>query len=373
MGNRFVTPTAVARDASVILGNLLTVGNLVSRDKEQVFAGGKVGDTIKVSVSPVFGDAKEFVSQTDATPIVQGEVELKLEKHFYIRADLTTKQKSLELPDFTADVVAPAMRAISQSIDKYFTSKMQVFRHQLTGSVGARPSSIAHVAAANKTLTDALIAQSGRVALVDTTVEASLLQLQQFTGVEYGADGPAGLRDAQLGRRFGLDFYRDALLGAFDTGDVAGVTVSDGGAAKGATSVAIKTFTNADGVIKAGTVFTAAGTATRYVVVKDAVKADNKATVEVYPALTAAINAEDRLTFEEPGYSNLVYHPSAVAGAIVAPEALWGGNSAVQTIEGISVRVSMDGSINSLSDAVVFDVLAGCRVIQPNGGALFCG
>lgn len=371
--NKFVTPTAVARDASVILGNLLTVGNLVSRDKEQIFTGGKVGDTIKVSVSPVFGDANEFVSTTTATNVIQGEVELKLDKHFYVRVDLTTKQKSLELPDFTADVVAPAMRSISQSIDKYFTSKMQVFRANLTGNVANRPSTLLHLAAANQTLNDALISNSGRVALVDTTVEASLLQLSEFKSVDFGADKPAGLRDAILRRAFGFDFYRDALLGEFDRGDVIGTVQADGGAAKGATTVALKSFTNADGVIKAGTVFTAAGTATRYVVVKDAVKATNKATVEVYPALTAAINNEDAITFEAAGYSNLVYHPSAVAGAIVAPEALWGGNSAVQSINGISVRVSMDGSINSLSDSVVFDVMTGCRVIQPNGGALFCG
>ena len=53
MGNKFVTPEMVARDAAITLEDRLTVGNLVARDKEGLFTAAKVGDSVKVTVPPV--------------------------------------------------------------------------------------------------------------------------------------------------------------------------------------------------------------------------------------------------------------------------------------------------------------------------------
>ncbi len=380
MSNKFVTPTEVARDASIVLNDLLVVGNLVHRDNQAKFKGNKVGDSVTVTVPPVLGDADEFTGSTSATNIVESEVDLKLEKHFYKRVDLTSKQKSLELHDFTRLVTVPVMRSFSQSIDKYFTNQMQVFRHLLAGTVGNRPSTAAHMARAHKTLTDALISRTGRVMLVDTTVEESLIQLAQFTSLDYGPDSAAALRAATLGDRYGFRFVTDPLLSAFDRGDVAGTVLTDGVQELGATQYKIKDLTATTGTIKAGTVFTVAGTTTRYVVRKDATivsdggsPAKGKATLDIYPGLTAEEADNDAVTFEAAGYMNIAFHPNALTGAIVAPDPLWGGNSVVQSVNGISIRVSQDSSVTTLADSVVFDCFVGARVIQPNGGCLVAG
>ena len=372
MSNSFVTPTMVARDASIVLNNLLTVGNVVHRDKEAQFTGSKIGDSLKVTIPPVLGDANEFTGETSATAIKETEIDLTLEKHFYQRVDLTTKQKSLQLHDFTRLVTVPVMRSISQSINKYFLSQLQVFRAQLAGTIGNRPSTMAHLAAANKALNDAFIPEQGRVMLVDTTVEQSLIQLAQFTSQDYGSDGPTGLRNATLGTRYGLTYIRDAMLGAFARGDIAGTILADGIQAVGAEEVKLKDFTEATGTVRAGTVFTLAGDTTRYVVRKDAAIASNKATVRVYPAIKAEAADNTVATVEAAGYMNVAFHPNAVTGAIVAPEPL-NGNSARQSINGIGVRVSMDSSLVTLADSMVIDVFAGARVIQPNGGVLVAG
>ena len=47
--------------------------------------------------------------------------------------------------------------------------------------------------------------------------------------------------------------------------------------------------------------------------------------------------------------------------------------SAVESFNGVSIRVTMDSSITSLADSVVYDVFVGARVIQPDGGALLAG
>lgn len=379
MGNTFVTPEMVARDAAITLDDRLTVGNLVARDKEGLFTAGKIGDSVTVTVPPAVTEASEFTGSTSAGNLTETEIDLTLEKHFYKRIDLTTKQKSLELSDFTRLVSVPAMQGIALSIDKFFLRNMQVFRRNLTGSVGNRPSTAAHVAAANKTLNDLFVVSSGRIALVDTTVEASLTQLNNWSSQDYGADGPSALREGFLARRWGFDFVRDANLGEFlrsaAANDIAGtvLTKDDANAlAVGDTQIVIDGITSATGTIYAGTAFTLAGDSTRYVVRKDATIASNTATLTITPALAADPGDGAEVTFEAAGYSNLVYHPNAVAGAIVAPTPLAVGSS-VASFRGISVRVSMDSSLTSLADSIVYDVYVGCRVIEPNGGALFCG
>lgn len=376
MANTLITPEVVARDAAITLEDRLIVGNLVARDKEGLFTAGKVGDEVKVTVPPAVTDASEFTSTTTAADVTETEVGLKLEKHFYKRVDLTTKQKSLELSDFARLVTVPSVQGIAESIDKFYLRNMQVFRKNLTGTVGNRPSTAAHVAAANKTLNDLKVVGRGRVALVDTTVEASLTQLTNWASQDYGADGPSAVREGFLARRWGFDFVRDANLGAFSrsaaANDIAGTVLVDGTVAAGGTTLHIDGITSATGTIYAGCVFTIAGDSTRYVVRKDAAIASNEVDLLIAPALAAQATDEAAITFEAAGYSNLVYHPNAVAGAIVAPTPL-AANSSVQSFRGVSIRVSMDSSISTLADSIVYDVYVACRVIQPDGGALFCG
>lgn len=374
MANTFITPEMVARDAAITLQDRLIVGNLVSRDKEAIFTGSKVGDSIKVTVPPAVTDASEFTSSTSASDMTEKQIDLTLEKHFYKRVDLTTKQKSLELSDFTRLVTLPCVQGIAESIDKFLIRNMQVFRRNLTGTVGNRPSTIAHVAAAGQKLNDLKIQKVGRVGLIDTTVEYSLSQLANFASLDYG---DSSMREGTLGRRYGFNWVTDANLGAFSrssaANDIAGSPVIISTVAAGGTEIGIDGVTNATGTIYAGTVFTIAGDSTRYVVRKDVTAVGNAySAVEIYPALAAQATAEAVVTFEAAGYSNLVYHPNAVSAAIVAPTPLT-GNSSVQSFNGISIRVSMDSSIATLADSIVYDVLVGCRVVEPDGGALFCG
>jgi hypothetical protein len=371
MPNTFITSDVVARTASVVANNLLTLGGLIPRAVEGTYAG-KVGDTVRVSVPPVFGDADEFTGTASATTVTERVAPVVLEKHFYKMVTLTSKDRTLNLQDFTNQIVVPAVRSITQSIDKLWLRKLQDFRANLVGTAANRPSTAAHIAAANKFLNDALVSKSGRVCLVDTTVEQSLIQLSQFTSKDYGDDAGMALRNATLGDRYGLKFIVDPLLGAFDRGAVAGTVLLKGAVAVGQTSVPMDAFT-ADGTVYAGTSFTVAGDTTRYTVTEDAAVTSNAATLKISPAIKAVTADNAEVTFEAAGYMNLAFHPGATAGAIVAPEPLWGVNSSVGSYNGINIRVSMGGTLTSLSDSIVFDVMTGCRVVQPGGGCLLAG
>ncbi len=371
MSNTLLTSDVVARAASVVANDLLTLGGIIPRAVEGTYAG-KVGDTVRVSVPPVFGDADEFTGTASATVVTESVAPVVLEKHFYKMVTLTSKDRTLNLQDFTNQIIVPSVRSITQSIDKLWLRKLQAFRTNLVGTAANRPSTAAHMAAANKFMNDALVAKSGRVCLVDTTVEQSLIQLSQFTSKDYGDDAGMALRNATLGDRYGLKFIVDPLLSTFNRGAVAGTVSLKGAVAVGQTDVPMDAFT-ADGTVYAGTAFTVAGDTTRYAVTEDATVDGNAATLKIYPAIKAITADNAEVTFEAAGFMNLAFHPGATAGAIVAPEPLWGVNSSVGSYNGINIRVSMGGSLTALSDSVVFDVMTGCRVVQPGGGCLLAG
>jgi hypothetical protein len=375
MANTFVTPTEVARDAAITLDNYLGVANLVSRDKEAIFTGNKVGDTVKVTVPPSISDASEFTSTTSAGDVTETEVDLVLEKHFYKRIDLTSKQKSLELSDFNRLITVPAMQGIAQSINKFALRKMQAFRQTIAGTIGNRPSTVAHVVAGAKALNDLKLRKDGRVALIDTTVEASLVQIAQFTSADYGIESPAAVREMSLGRKFGFDWYSDADLGAFVRSSaanvIAGTTVMDGDAAIGATTIHMDGNT-ADGTIYAGTVLVITGDTTRYVVTKDAVISGNEGDLEISPPLVVKADDGDAITFEAAGYENLIFQPKATNLVVVGGAPLWGLDSVVQNFNGYEIRVSRGGSMTSLANSICFDCFVAARV-DPRAGVLLCG
>lgn len=369
MPNLLITPSAVAKMAAVAMRNRLIGGSYANREVEQVF-GDKIGDTVRVKVAPAVQDAQEFVSTTSASDVTQRYADVKLEKHFYDKATLSTAEVSLELDDLFSTVIEPKVSNIAQSINKYILKKFVAgFAANVSGSVAARPSTEAHIAAAQKVLDDAYIG-SNRVALVDSTVKASLMQLAKFGSSDYGVNA-ADLASWQLGTKLGAEWVMDPALGLFVQGDIGGTVKASGSA--GAYTVALSALTEATGVINEGTVFVVAGDTQRYVVTATtAIAANAVAALPIYPALATSPSTAG-VTFESAGYSNLIFTPAATAAAIIAPAPLWGTQSAVSTFDGVSVRVSWDSSTSTLANNVVIDVMVGAKVVQPEGGVRFCG
>lgn len=377
MANTFVTTDLVVRDAAIQLQDNLVAANLIARDLEQKFAQ-KVGDTVRVKVPPV-QTARDFIDDggtTTASDITETYVSVQLTEQPYVRHDLTSSEKTLSLDDFNEVVTKPCVLAIRDAIDAFIVKIMcQQFARHTAGTEGNEPSSVAHILAGRKLLQDDGCPLALRRAIIDTTAEASFLQLQQFTNQDYGQDAPTGLREAILNRRFGIDWYADQNATELTRGDIAGTVLTDGSPVLAATTLHVDGFTAATGTVYAGTRFTVAGDSTVYTVIADATLASNECDFSIYPAVSAdLVTAGDgaALTFKAALKQNVMFHRDAVAAAIVAPAPLAVGSS-VAAYEGISVRVTMSSSTASLSDSVVFDTMVGCNVVQHMGGAVFCG
>lgn len=366
MSNTIITVEQLARDASLLSSDRLGVAEACSRSTEAKFAPGK-GSTVKVQVPAIFV-AEEFSGTTTVQDIKQTCEDVVIEKHFDVTVNLTTAQKSLQLDDFNAQITVPAVNALMTKVAAYITKKMHGFQ-MWSGTGGTSPSTMAHIAAADKVLNDALLSGE-RYGIVDTTAKSSLIQLAQFQSRDYGDGAATDLMNGNLGKKLGINWKTNAIPSVFSRGDVAGTVLLKGAKTAGATSLTMDAFTNATGTIYEGVHFTISGDTTVYVVTADATKAGSEATLSIYPALQADAADNAPITFKAAATDNFVLIKGAIAAAILPPAPLAVG-SAIYNANGVGIRVTSGTSTSTLSDTIVLDVLVGAKAVHRYAGAVW--
>jgi hypothetical protein len=211
-----------------------------------------------------------------------------------------------------------------------------------------------------------------RVGVLNTTAEASFLQLTQFTSADYGADRPVGLREASMGRLYGIDWFADQNVVTHTRGDVLEASTVKGAAESGTTLHADKNSGATAGTIYEGSRFTIAADTTVYTVMADATAAVNTFTFTISPALAATPADNAAITWKTAATGNTIYTRNALAGAVVPPAPLALGSSSAY-YNGVGIRVSLSSSTVNLSDQIVYDTYCGAIVTQRKGGVVFCG
>jgi hypothetical protein len=375
MANKFELRQEMIRDAAIILSENLVAANLCNREIEDKFAE-NIGDEVSVKMVPDLGEAKEFDGvETVPTDVIEQKTKVKLEKHFYQRVNLTSKQMSLEVDDFIVQVINPMVLSLARSVDKYLIAKWAGgFARNLVGSDGTSPTTEAHIIAARKKIIDNNAPYRNVAAIIDTTAEAAFLQLTKFTSVDYGAERPAALREGVLGKLHGATFFTSQNANtSFDRGDIAGTVLVNGASQTGST-INVDGFTAATGTVKAGTRATFAGATGTYTVIEDCAIAGNAAALKLDRAVDASPTNDGAVTFATAFKQDLLYNIRAASGAVIAPAPLMGGvQGGVDTYNGLSIRVGMQGSLGSLSNTIVTDVFVGGQVLYPAAGTVFQG
>ena len=115
MANTFLTPEVVAKEALMVLTSNLVMADLVHRDYAEELVS--VGDTVSIR-KPAKFVAKNFTGTAEAQDITEGSVSVKLDRFRDVTVAVTSKQMSLDIEDFSQQVVEPAMQAIAQAIDQ---------------------------------------------------------------------------------------------------------------------------------------------------------------------------------------------------------------------------------------------------------------
>lgn len=373
MANAFLTPDIIAREALVLLSSSLVTADLVHRDHAAEFTGAKIGDTVKIA-GPASFVANEFTSSISVQNITIPSINLVLEKHFDVSFEVTSKEMTLELDQFSERILEPAMLTMATAVNGYTLSKYDEF-HQFfdAGTTNpALPSTVAGWAQVPRVLNDANVPMSPRYGIVSSSAQASMLGLDAFYRADARPDGVQTLRDATMGRVLGIDWFMDQQVKTHTAGSFSttGTPAVNGAVSAGASTMNIDGGAGTE-TLKKGDLFTVADVAGTYVVTADATASSGAITgVAFYPPAPAGGFPNDKaITVKKSHKANLALHPNALALATV-PLALpaEAGKAVYVSYKGLGLRFASAYDISSKKNIFSFDLLCGAKAIQPGLG-----
>ena len=366
MANTFLTPSIIAKEALLVLENNLVAAQLFHRGHATEFTGAKVGDSISVRTPATF-TAAEFTTTTSAQNATESSVTVTLEKHFDVTFAVTSKDYTLNLEEFSQQLIQPAAVAIAQAIDAYALGKYKAIYAQV-GTAADPPDSLADLAAVDRQLNEAKVPLARRFAIVNPEAKADMLGISAVVQAEQRGDNGTALRDASLGRVMGIDWYMSQNVQAHTAGTFqAGSPVVNGAVSADATTMAVDGGSGTETILE-GDIFTVAGATGEYVCTADATASSGAiASLSFTPGAPTGGFADDAaITIAASHDANIAGHPNGLTLAIVPLELPQGAAKAWYIGDrGLGLRVVADYSASTKSDTISIDVLCGAKVQQP--------
>lgn len=354
----FLTSQVIAKEALARLQNNLVFANLVHRDFSNEFAS--FGDTIQVRKPATF-TAQEFTSSTSPEAVAESNVLVSLDKIADVSVELTSKEMTLNIEDFGAQIVEGAMAALAQKIDADIAS-LYIDIPYYVGAGGTTPDGLDDIANVNKILNINKAPMGNRSLVLDPEAQAKLIILDGIVNID-ASGSPEALRNASMGRIFGLDTFMDQNIVTHTAGAYSLLTDVTGSGTAGESHIHL---TSGAGVstakLEKGDVFTCDGY--QYVVTAQTASASSGVVqVSVYPALKTSPSGK-AVTFGKSCVNSLGFHKNAIA-LVNRPMALpmGGANGAIASYNGLSVRVTMGYTMSSKINSISFDVLYGTKVL----------
>lgn len=205
----FVTSETVSSLAVPLLSSELSLAWTVSQVPSTDFAPYAGGSTIIRVPGTRTGKVQTAGATLDSDAIVETEVTFSV-KHIYDNAPLTPHDLSLNVVDFTRQVVRPQVRSVAAGAEKELATVMNNLTADVTGAAGNLDQEIANAVA---TLDEAEVPFEGRYLAVSPQAAAVLtsgaaLNLTDFDG-EVASEA---LRRGIVGEYRGMIVVKSARL-----------------------------------------------------------------------------------------------------------------------------------------------------------------
>ena len=232
--NSFLTPDVIAREALLILEDNIVAPQMMETSSTADFTGAKVGDTIRIRRPAFFGvdtfdrsgaNGGNTVTIQDA---VENSVNLKIENHFDVSFEVSSKELALAVDEFNDRLLRPAMSALAQKVDQYALSKIA----NLGGLYGvpttyAAPKTLVDIASIVEKMNHQMIPMTNRKLLVSPAMQSALYEIDAFVRADIRGGGfTSPVQEASLGRFMGLDTVMSQNLPKHST---LGTAASTGG------------------------------------------------------------------------------------------------------------------------------------------------
>lgn len=356
MPNNILTPQIIANEALMVLQSNLVMANLVHRDYSKEFV--KVGDTITVR-KPAKFVAKNFTGQTSAQDITEGSVPVKIDRFRDITVNVGAKELTLDIKDFSKQVIEPAMQAIAQAVDADLLA-VGISKAGKKATVSATPV-ISDIAGVGKALDMSKAPRANRRLVMPPTTLYKYSTLDNFAKQCYKGDSEA-LKEAEIGKVYTCETFmsqncpenQSTEAGTVKSYKVTGVkdamefTVSGGTAATGTIAAGDQLIVNGYlyTVTEAVTLASGAGT----------IKVDQNIPESITEAVDAmVINKAHALGFHRNGLALVTRNLELPLG---------NKNAYIASADGLGVRVVMDYDSTHKQDKVSFDIIYGVKELD---------
>lgn len=313
-----------AQETLAILYENMVAATMVNRDFEPYF--NKYGDIVNTrrprefkGVRKVKGDA---VTTQDA---IADNVPITLDQWCHVSFMIDDLEATMSMKKLQDEYARPAAKALARMVDRIVLGQYPRFLPNVAGSLnGITGDNIKDkVIDLRRVLDDNKCYDEGRNLILTTKTEADILRPQWFTSADKVGDNGTALRNASIGHKLGLDFWKDLNMSNIATGNtVRSFQVNNaGGYGVGTTALTVDTGT---GEITPGTWVAIGGVP--YQVASRTGTAPTTAVVLTY-GLKSAVADNDVITVYTPGAVNNASNYAAgwnkeitIDGFTVAPQ-----------------------------------------------------
>ena len=345
MGNTFLTPEIVAKEALMVLQSNLVMADLVHRDYSDEFVN--VGDTISVR-KPAKFVAKNFAGTTSVQDISEGSVPVKLDRFRDVTVAVTAKQLTLDIADFSEQVITPAMQAIAQAVDQDLLA-LGIGTASYKVRCSDDTSDLKDIAEIAKRMDINKVPQQNRHLVLCPNHKYRYALSENLSKVSYAGDNMT-LRDALLGRVYSLETYMDQNApdsGAKNPGTATGFTVT------GTAGNSYVTVADVEGTIAAGDAFILDGYLYRLLQGGTGkLNIDQPLMTTCAAKSVTPVNKPHSLAFHRNGIALVTRRLALPMGAAKA---------AYASADGLAVRVVYDYDSTTKTDKVSFDIIYGIK------------
>lgn len=356
MGNTFLTPKIIANEALMVLESQLTMAGLVHRDYSDEFV--KVGDTITVR-KPAKFVAKNFVGSTHGQDITEGSVDVKMDRFRDVTVNVTSKELTLDIKDFSAQVVTPALSAIAQAIDMDLLA-VGVEKAGKIATVSSTPK-LEDIAGVGKALDMSKAPLQNRRLVLPAEIRYKYNTLDNFAKQCYAGDSRA-LRDAEIGKVYTCETFASENCphsAAVTPGTVTAYKVAG---TKDTQQFTVSAGNPTTGKIAAGDQLIVGGYL--YTVTKDLTLTSGGGTLEVDQNLPADIEEATDVKVISKAHA-LGFHRNGIALVTRQLELPMGAaNAHIASANGLAVRVVMDYDPKTKTDSISFDTIYGIKELD---------
>lgn len=355
MANTILTPDIIAKEALMVLESNLTMAGLVHRDYSSEFV--KVGDTITVR-KPAKFVAKNFLGTVEAQDLTEGSVAVVMDRYRDVTVNVSSAELTLDISDFSTQVVTPALEAIAQAVDIDLLT-VGVANASKTATVSGTPV-IGDIAGVGKALDISKAPRTNRHLILPPTTLYKYNTLDNFAKASYKGDSEA-LKNSEIGMVYSCDTFMSQNCPENSSETAGTVTAYKVAGTKDATSFTVSAGTATTGTIKLGDKFIVGGYL--YTCTEDLTLAAGAGTLKVDQKIPATITATSVKIINKA--HALGFHRNGIALVTRQLELPMGASkAAIASANGLAVRVVMDYDSSTKTDKVSFDIIYGIKELE---------